>query len=111
MESIVDSIVGTQLKNVIFEFRLLSDVKDCVNDLVSQVEADDKDNTMFYFCAIDILERTFKSRFCSSSRKTRFWKMQTLDIVIYNSLRRMFELGEGFMCSGASSFGNRFRAS
>lgn len=89
MQSIVDSIVGAQVKNMIFEFHLLSDVKDCVSDLVSQVEADDKDNTMFYFCATDILERTFRSRFCNCSRKTRFWRMQTLDTVIYNLSRRM----------------------
>ena len=84
MQSIVDSIVGAQVKNMIFEFHLLSDVKDCVNDLVSQVEADDKDNTMFYFCDIDSVVMTFRSRFCNCSRKTRFWRMQTLDTVIYN---------------------------
>ena len=84
MQSIVDSIVGAQVKNMIFEFHLLSDVKDCVNDLVSQVEADDKDNTMFCFRADDNIVRSFRNRFCNCSRKTRFWRMQTLDTVIYN---------------------------
>ena len=85
MQSIVDSIVGAQVKNMIFEFHLLSDVKDCVNDLVSQVEADDKDNTMFYFYTFNMLVRTFRSRFCNCNKKTRFWRMQTRDIVIYDS--------------------------
>ena len=89
MQSIVDSIVGAQVKNMIFEFHLLSDVKDCVNDLVSQVEADDKDNTMFCFRADDNIVRSFRSRFCNCSRKTRFWRMQTLDTVIYNLSKRM----------------------
>ena len=84
MQSIVDSIVGAQVKNMIFEFHLLSDVKDCVDDLVSQVEADDKDNTMFCFRADDNIVRSLRSRFCNCSRKTRFWRMQTLDTVIYN---------------------------